>query len=54
MVFLLKQCAGINIYLKNLATYLIIGLDLKAHEIAVRFKFGAKPDTPELEEPSVD
>jgi type IX secretion system PorP/SprF family membrane protein len=30
------------------------GLNLKAHEIAVRFKFGAKPDTPELKEPSID
>ncbi|MDG1291917.1 MAG: hypothetical protein P8N91_06030 [Flavobacteriaceae bacterium] len=28
------------------------GLNLKAHEIAVRFMFGTKSDTPELEEPS--
>jgi hypothetical protein len=30
------------------------GLNLKAHEIALRFMFGSKHDTPELEKPSVD
>ncbi len=27
------------------------GLNLKAHEIALRFMFGSKHDTPELEKP---
>lgn len=30
------------------------GLSLKAHEIAIRFNFGEKPDTTNLEEPNVE